>query len=137
MKTTLGMLGLTFPSNIRDVTKILRVDNRIPIKVLCPKCWVVYEEDECVVPADRIHGESKARVCTHVTFPNHSHQKQLQPCGQLLVAKVQTAAVSIVDDAEQRRRDIRNEQRRLTHYIGEGRIKFVALSAQRFVYPGQ
>jgi len=79
----LHQLQNQFPSSHGQMYKMLGLsDDEFTEYVICPKCYLLYNEKDCV---ETFLGHERSKKCLFVNFPNHPHRNQREPCGTVLL----------------------------------------------------
>lgn len=72
-----------FPATLYQLNKFIRFDrDNFKKIVVCPKCFAVYELEDCI---EVVEGSQTSKQCRNVVFPNHSLAHYRRPCGELLM----------------------------------------------------
>lgn len=72
-----------FPATLYQLNKFIRFDrDNFKKFVVCPKCFAVYELEDCI---EFVEGSQTSKQCRNVVFPNHSLAHYRRPCGELLM----------------------------------------------------
>ena len=69
-----------FPSTYDSMLNFLglnRNSHAYTVYVLCPKCNLVYNKDDCI---ENVCGQEQSRKCVYVRFPKHPHKRLREPC---------------------------------------------------------
>ena len=73
------------PSTYNETLKVLGLDcEAYIVYVLCPKCNLVYNYDDCV---QTNFGRKQSKKCVFVNFPRHPQRKRRDPCNTTLLAE--------------------------------------------------
>ena len=74
------------PLSYETVHRRLNIDKSTHLDyVVCPKCFSVYEQPDCIIV--RANGDTDSRTCCHTPTPNHPHRSRRNACGCLLMKK--------------------------------------------------
>ena len=75
-----------FPSTYSETLRVLGLDSgAYTVYVLCPKCNLVYNYDNCI---ETNFGRKQSKKCTFVNFPRHPQRRQRDPCNTTLLTEI-------------------------------------------------
>ena len=67
------------PQTVLTILKLLGInDNEVTEYVVCPKCFSVYEYEDCIVA--HINGTKHSKFCCYVKYPLHPQPSQRKLC---------------------------------------------------------
>ena len=92
-KSTLAVLTLlssAMPTSIYKLRKYVmsRCQNSCVEYVVCPTCFTLYKEEECLTRSNLSNEEIIPKTCSHVKFPNHPMLHHRKSCGSPLMKKI-------------------------------------------------
>ena len=80
-------LATTMPRSVAAAQRAIGAhEDSASSYVVCTKCHLIYNHQDCY--QDIRGGKQAAKVCQHISFPNHPHSLQRNVCGTNLLASI-------------------------------------------------